>query len=168
MSSLRFAMLLVLPSFVAGAVEPAPAPARETTTIHLEATREATDLAERATGAADGHRVADRVYRYRVESPDSDLDGWATQFGHIDETSGTGTHRGNGYWKLDSGDEVFVLIDGTQRRSGEGASAATSFEGTFEFLGGTGKYRGATGKGSYSGTADANGARWTGSATITR
>ena len=146
-------------------------PKREKRTINIQlvAERPPRDVSEDVVVPGDrpGHRMAQRIYVYQIESPDSEIDGEATQFGHIDETNGTGTHRGYGRWLLKSGDVVYVRVEGTHERSGEDASATTKFRGTFEFLDGTGAFADVTGTGKYAGTADANGARWTGSVRLT-
>jgi len=62
----------------------------------------------------------------------------------------------NGYDVTDmaNGDRVFIRFSGTDRSMKDGQPLSS---GTWRFIGGTGRFKGITGKGSYKGGPDANG-----------
>jgi hypothetical protein len=62
----------------------------------------------------------------------------------------------NGYdvTNMANGDKVFIRFSGTDRSMKDGKHVST---GTWRFIGGTGKFKGIMGKGTYKGSPDANG-----------
>jgi hypothetical protein len=73
-----------------------------------------------------------------------------------DDGSGTRFH-GSGYHvsNMANGDKIFVRFSGTDTMTKDGKPAGN--EGTWSYTGGTGKFKGITGKGTYKGKADADG-----------
>ena len=73
-----------------------------------------------------------------------------------DDGSGTKLH-GNGYHysNMSNGDKIFVHFSGTDTMTKYGKPVGNA--GTWSFTGGTGKLKGITGKGSYKGSATAEG-----------
>ncbi len=79
----------------------------------------------------------------------------------MDQHGENGTHVGYGYHKHQAGDQTFFKYWGTQKAAGDGKM---SFEGKFEWTGGTGKFKNIKGGGTYtcSGTATGNTCDWQG------
>ena len=73
-----------------------------------------------------------------------------------DDGSGT-KFRGSGYHmsNMANGDKIYVRFSGADTMTKEGKPAGN--EGTWSYTGGTGKFKGITGKGTYKGKADADG-----------
>ena len=65
--------------------------------------------------------------------------------------------RANGYHfsNMANGDKIFVRFSGTDTMTKDGVPATSV--GTWSYTGGTGKFKGITGKGTYKGKADASG-----------
>jgi hypothetical protein len=73
-------------------------------------------------------------------------------------SDGSGTKfRLNGYLvsNMANGDKVFVRFSGTETMTKDGKPDTSV--GTWSYTGGTGKFKGITGKGTYKGKADASG-----------
>jgi hypothetical protein len=73
-----------------------------------------------------------------------------------DEVDGTGTHKGYFTEVHKGGDLTYGWFDGTHKTviNGDG-SWLTSWEGTYKYLGGTGKFRNIKGAGAYKGKVGA-------------
>jgi len=115
-----------------------------------------------AIGDQPNHEIAQRVYSYEITSPDPDFNGFKTT-NHVqaDEVAGTGSHRGYAVWPLKNGDTVYVKFEGTHKTMvKDGGAWETPFEGKFEFVGGTGKYKNIKGSSTYKGKATPDGAGW--------
>jgi hypothetical protein len=88
-----------------------------------------------------------------------EIDGVATKEGHDVTTSdGTGTRfRTTGYHvsQMANGDKIFVRFSGTDTVTKDGKPLTSV--GTWSYTGGTGKFKGIKGKGTYNGKADASG-----------
>jgi len=79
-----------------------------------------------------------------------------------DYTLGTGTHRGYDAETLASGEKVFTAYEGrTTTVLKDGTPPSTTFEGRWWYTGGTGKFEGITGSGTYKGQASAAGLAYT-------
>ncbi len=78
-----------------------------------------------------------------------------------DQMGEKGTHVGYGYHKHKSGDQTFFKYYGTQTA---GAGDKMSFQGKFEWTGGTGKFKNIKGGGTYTctGTTNVNSCDWQG------
>ena len=113
-------------------------------------------------GDVPNHEVAQRVYSYEISSPDADFNGFkTTNYGQSDDVAGTGTHRGYSAWPLKNGDTVYVKYEGTHRTiMKDGGAWETPFEGKFEFVGGTGKYKAIKGASTYKGKVTPEGSAW--------
>jgi hypothetical protein len=72
----------------------------------------------------------------------------------FDSVGGKGTERGYAVTTMDNGDKAFARFTGSGNPAKEGA---TTGEGTWSYIGGTGKLKGLTGKGTYKSTANAEG-----------
>ena len=87
------------------------------------------------------------------------LEGVATKDGYdvvTSDRSGAKV-RANGYHvsNLANGDKIFVRFSGTDTLTKDGLPATSV--GTWSYTGGTGKFKGITGKGTYNGKPDASG-----------
>jgi hypothetical protein len=71
-----------------------------------------------------------------------------------DAAGATSRDRGYGVGTAANGDKYYVRFEGTTNLKGE---TPTTASGTWTFTGGTGKLRGLTGKGTFTGTFDASG-----------
>jgi hypothetical protein len=81
-----------------------------------------------------------------------------TQFVFSDYIAGTGFHRGHNVNVHPGGDRTFIAYEGqTTRTSKPDGSWESKFEGKLRFTGGTGKFQGITGNGTYIGRASAPG-----------
>jgi hypothetical protein len=81
-----------------------------------------------------------------------------TQFVFTDYIAGSGYHRGHNTNLHPGGDRTFISYEGqTMRTTNADGSWASKFEGTFRFTGGTGKFQGISGQGTYIGKASAPG-----------
>jgi hypothetical protein len=75
----------------------------------------------------------------------------ATDDGSGAKFRGSGYHMSN----MANGDKIYVRFSGTDTMTKEGKPAGN--QGTWRYTGGTGKFKGITGKGIYKGKADADG-----------
>ena len=99
------------------------------------------------------HEIVQRVYSYVLSSDDKDFDKMRTEnFAQTDTTDGKGTHTG-GYaiWKNAQGDQIFMQFSGEHHADSASAQNA-AFSGKFTVRGGTGKFSGISGDGSYKGS----------------
>jgi len=71
--------------------------------------------------------------------------GWVT----VDYTNGSGKHEGYGLVTFEDGSTHVSKSQGTTKASEDGKTSV--FEGTFTIIGGSGRFKGIKGKGSYSG-----------------
>ena len=110
-------------------------------------------------GDAPKHEVmlVNRIQFWNSANPD-----WnnveVTQFSYTDYTAGTGYHSGYNVNVHPGGDRTFLSYEGrTTRTTNPDGSWEAKFEGKLRFTGGTGKFQGITGQGSYLGKASAPG-----------
>ncbi len=76
-----------------------------------------------------------------------------------DSVEGTGTHRGYFRRLFKNGDTGYGPYEGTHKTTvKEDGSRETTWEGTYKFTGGTGKFKNVKGGGTYRGKATAQGA----------
>ena len=69
-----------------------------------------------------------------------------------DQVDGSGKHAGVAVDIMKNGDTVFQVYSGTHKMTmKEGGAREVNYQGTMQFKGGTGKYKNATGKGTYKG-----------------
>lgn len=69
-----------------------------------------------------------------------------------DETDGTGTHRGHFYQQHPGGERTYGTFEGRHSTvTKPDGSWAVNWEGTYKYLGGSGRYRDIRGAGTYSG-----------------
>ncbi len=111
-----------------------------------------------------GHEV---VYTNRLDKFDKSaledfVGGQAWIFNVADSTKGTGSHSGWAEWIGKSGDKVFGPYRGTHATD----ASVTTFQGTYELTGGTGRYERSKGAGNYKGRAAPDGREETGTCTI--
>jgi len=71
--------------------------------------------------------------------------GWVT----VDYTNGSGKHEGYGITTFEDGSTHVSKVQGTTKASEDGK--ISEFEGTFTFIGGSGRFEGIKGEGSYTG-----------------
>jgi hypothetical protein len=111
------------------------------------------DISRTTATINDGpdHEIAQRVYSYVIHSDDKDFDNmWTENFAHTDTTGGNGTHSGYAIWKNDRGDKIYMQFRG-EHHAKSGSADNAKFSGAFSVRGGTGKFSGISGKGSYKG-----------------
>jgi len=106
----------------------------------------------------DPSHVITFLRRLDTDKNDQFGDGQATIVNVDDAVAGTGPHRGYRIWTGTSGDQSFVAYEGrtTAVVKPSGPPEAT-FQGKWWYTGGTGKFQGITGGGTYRGALDAKG-----------
>ena len=73
-------------------------------------------------------------------------------YGQVDSYAGTGTHRGYTVSIYENGDQTFQKWEGTHKTTIiESGGWESKYEGTYQFLGGTGKFENIKGEGIYRG-----------------
>jgi hypothetical protein len=99
------------------------------------------------------HEVTLTSRRDVLQSADPDWNNVKTHtVGYSDSTAGTGADRGNIVGVHPSGDKTFSAVEGmTKTVTKSDGSPAVTFEGKLWFTGGTGKFTGITGGGTYKG-----------------
>jgi hypothetical protein len=71
---------------------------------------------------------------------------------HTDAVDGTGTHKGYYFFTHKNGDQTYGDFEGRQKTvANQDGSWVSTWEGTYRYLGGTGKYRSIKGSGTYEG-----------------
>lgn len=71
-----------------------------------------------------------------------------------DQTDGTGSHKGYYIMFHRGGDQTYGTFEGTHKTvAKDDGSWATTWEGTYRYVGGTGKYKNIKGAGTYKGRA---------------
>ena len=78
----------------------------------------------------------------------------AVDVGTADVHGSTGNQRGYSTSTMDNGDKASVSYQGTMKMNKDGSG---TFSGTWKWTGGTGKFKGMKGSGTYKGTAAADG-----------
>jgi hypothetical protein len=73
---------------------------------------------------------------------------------HTDQADGSGSHKGYFFIVLEGGDQTYGTFDGRHKTltQADGAWSST-WEGSYRYLGGTGKYKHIKGAGTYKGRA---------------
>lgn len=162
LASWLFGLCVAMAGCVAVAEEPGDA---EPPQIAFEG-RRGSDISIAIAAIDDQHQFSQRVYAYAISSTHADFDG-ATAMNYAQSDSGPrdGTHRGYAIWTLKNGDTLTMKFEGTHEIP-QGAGMAPN-GGKLEFVGGTGKYRGVKGSGTYSGTGSPTEGMFKGSATLT-
>jgi hypothetical protein len=108
---------------------------------------------------APNHQVTlvNRLQTWNSSDPDWN-DVQVTQFVFSDYVGGSGYHRGHNVNMHPGGDRTFLSYEGqTTRNTNPDGSWEARFEGKFRLTGGTGKFRGITGEGTYLGKGSAPG-----------
>jgi hypothetical protein len=101
-------------------------------------------------GDRAGHDIGAQVRQDASSSTDPDWDNaTAMVIGQFDVVKGNGAVWGYAVRTVKSGDKVFLKYDGTTKRSGEGDQWQSVGEGTVEVYGGTGKFAGIKGTGTF-------------------
>lgn len=79
-------------------------------------------------------------------------------YGQNDSYAGTGTHRGYTTSNFKNGDQTYQKWEGTHKTTiNESGHWETKYEGTFQSIGGTGKFKNIKGNGVYRGTVTSKG-----------
>jgi len=109
------------------------------------------------------------VFSLFITSDHPDFNGfYTTNYVQADEVNGTGSFWGYAARPLKCGDTVFIKFRSHIRRDTKADGTwEAPFEGTFEFVSGTGKYAKISGKCPYQGVATTTGSSWSAIATIT-
>jgi hypothetical protein len=108
---------------------------------------------------APNHEYVQGVYSFPIKSSNPEWDGInEIGYGQVDQIAGTGRHWGIGQFFLKSGDQVWYRYQGTHKTVTKDSGAwETTFEGSADFVGGTGKYKNVNGKVTYQGKDTAEG-----------
>jgi hypothetical protein len=100
--------------------------------------------------------VRKQIYTPTEKPPDWDVAEEVVAYEQSDSVAGSGSHRWYGINRLKSGDERYEKGEGTHTTTVKAGGAwETTFEGKFEWIGGTGKYKNIKGGGTYKGKATA-------------
>jgi hypothetical protein len=110
-------------------------------------------------GDVPNHELVSRVYINTVTGSDPD---WKDIEEHLyeqaDQVAGTGTHRGYSMRVHPNGDRSYGSYEGTHKTTIKGdRSWETTFEGTWKWTSGTGKFKNIKGSGTYKGKATPEG-----------
>jgi hypothetical protein len=106
------------------------------------------------------HELNLTIRRDTTTSSDPDWDGTEEMvYDYGDSVAGTGTHRGYTRRLYKNGDTTYGSFEGAHKTTKkEDGSSETTWEGTWKFTGGTGKFKDVKGGGTYRGKATAEGA----------
>jgi hypothetical protein len=77
--------------------------------------------------------------------------GQASIINTADATAGSGTDRGYRTVTLSNGDQAFAAYEGTSKSVAKSTGPEGTFQGKWWYTGGTGKFKGITGGGTYTG-----------------
>lgn len=130
------------------------------TTVQAKATVE--DIA--------GHELSQTIGVDHITTPDAiagvSFDGASFQtYSQTDLVNGSGQVRGYGVWEAKSGEKLFLMYGYAVPPQLPGQSGLVPFEGTFEWIGGTGRLKNVRGKGTIEGEVTRYGEaryRWAG------
>jgi hypothetical protein len=108
---------------------------------------------------APNHEYVQGVYSFPIKSSNPEWDGInEIGYGQVDQIAGTGRHWGIGQFFLKSGDQVWYRYQGTHKTVTKDSGVwETTFEGSADFVGGTGKYKNVNGNVTYQGKDTAEG-----------
>lgn len=99
------------------------------------------------------HKMTQWVRISSVKYSDSEFrssEDWG--YGQVDSYAGTGTHRGYTVSIYENGDQTFQKWEGTHKTTIiENGGWESKYEGTYKYLGGTGKFENIKGEGVYRG-----------------
>ncbi|HLV93709.1 MAG TPA: hypothetical protein VKS44_00845 [Candidatus Acidoferrales bacterium] len=147
----------ILWAFVLGLALPAVAAAQTKITATISCAKPDPAYSIEA-GDRAGHALQLAKFACTWTAP-MEVDGVAAKDGQDVATSdGSGTRFHTvGYHvsNMANGDKIFVRFSGTNTMTKDGKPVADG--GTWSYIGGTGKFKGIKGKGTYKGKADANG-----------
>jgi hypothetical protein len=109
-------------------------------------------------GDHPAHEVALTNALYLDSSADPNFNNSRVQHINVsDYTAGSGEHWGHRKATHPDGDVAFGIYEGTTVTTIDSKGRHTTFKGTWTFTGGTGKFSGASGSGTYSGRITAEG-----------
>src|SRR5215831_14708739 len=109
-------------------------------------------------GDVPNHEIGQSIRLDTVSSPDPDFDGSRyVNYEQVDQVAGTGSHRGYGRQITRSGDEIYQKWEGSHKTIVRDGAWESTFQGTFQYVGGTGKFKNIRGSGTYRGTVTAQG-----------
>ncbi len=104
-------------------------------------------------GDVPNHSIVQEVQRHLARFSDARFtpkEEWVHSL--TDETDGTGTHRGHFLQIHEGGDRSYGTFEGTHVTTNRpDGSWSVKWEGTYRYLGGSGRYLGIRGEGSYTG-----------------
>lgn len=109
-------------------------------------------------GDVPNHVIVDEVSRHLPRFSDarfSPTEEWIQSL--TDETDGSGTHRGHFIQYHPGGDRTYGTFEGRHATTTKPDGAwSMKWEGTYRYLGGSGRYQGIRGAGTYSGRSTPN------------
>jgi hypothetical protein len=126
--------------------------------------------AKAAIEDTDGHELSQSVGIDHIGTPDAiagvSFDGASFQtHDQADLVQGSGQVRGYGVWEAKTGEKLFLIYGYSIPPRPAGQSGLAPFEGTFEWIGGTGRLKNVRGKGTIEGEVTRYGEaryRWAG------
>ncbi len=99
------------------------------------------------------HKVSQEVqfHAAKFSSPDfQPIEEWV--YIHFDQTDGSGIHKGYYTLVFKGGDQAYGTFEGTHKTaSKDDGSWLSTWDGTYKYLGGSGKYKNIKGTGAYKG-----------------
>jgi len=111
-----------------------------------------TTISEIKSGPGSGREFVQGVYSDTLKSSDPEWNGIEERvFDQSEQVEGTGTHRGTAVDIFRNGDVLYQNYSGSHKTTVRGDSWETTYQGTAEIVGGTGKYKNAKGKLTYRG-----------------
>ncbi len=160
----RFAALVVIMVSVSLAAAPAQADSkrkRSGTNTIVSTLQKNTSAITDVPGHENSQQIA--LQRTTKSSDPALLDMQITDFGQVDEVTGTGTHRGYSMGVLKDGSNAPARYEGTHKTTVKADGSWDSiFEGKYWLLPGTGKMKNVKGEGTYKCkyTADGGACDW--------
>ena len=109
-------------------------------------------------GDVPNHEIVQSIRLDTVTSPDPDFNGSKyVNYEQVDQVAGTGSHRAYGRQITKSGDEIYHKWEGSHKTIVKDGAWESTFQGTFQYVGGTGKFKNIKGGGTYKGTVNPQG-----------
>jgi hypothetical protein len=109
-------------------------------------------------GDVPNHEIVQSIRLDTVTSSDPDFNGSRyINYEQVDQVAGTGSHRGYGKQITKNGDEIYWKWEGSHQTVAKDGAWESTFQGTFQYVGGTGKFRNIKGSGTYKGTVSPKG-----------
>lgn len=111
-----------------------------------------------AISAAPNHEVVQEIQLHNARFSDPEFQPIEEViYIHTDQTDGNGSHKGYYIMRHKSGEQTYGAFEGAHKTVvKDDGSWASSWQGTYRYLGGSGRYKNIKGQGTYKGRASPN------------